>query len=47
MEAAGEKILTLEKGVLEAGILKNSFGQAAEKLPNGLRNGSGLGRLEG
>ena len=43
MEAAGEEVFALEKGVFESGILKNSFGQAAEKLPNGLRNGPGLG----
>gem|GEM_PF-3425293 len=35
MEAAGEEIFTLEKGVFEVGDLKNSFGDATEKLPRG------------
>jgi hypothetical protein len=40
MEAAGEEIFTLEKGVFEVGNLKNSFRDTVEKLPNGLKNGS-------
>jgi hypothetical protein len=40
MEVAGEKTFTLEKRVFEVCILKNSFGQTAEKLPKDRKNGS-------